>query len=129
MFKFSYKSESNVIIVTHSGAFDIEQLHKLKYVLNADFHELTEVNILLDYRNTKFIVTDNTFALEVAELIDMIPNETDQSPPLRIACLPGNAENRMVNQLYEIMTAEIEDYDYKLFDSYEEALSWLENRL
>ncbi len=127
MFEFSYNSETNVIIITHSGTFELEQLQKLKEELSAEYHELTEVNILIDYRSSRFNFGSNTLAMEVGEMIDLIPSETDPNPPLRIACLPGNTENRVVNHLYQLMTADLKDYDYKLFDSHEEALRWLEN--
>lgn len=53
MFKNSYNSETNIITTTAFGIIDAEKLEDLKVELDAGFHALEEVNILLDYRNAQ----------------------------------------------------------------------------
>ncbi len=127
MFEFQYNPNTNIIVVTHTGPMDLEILKKLKAAMQTEFGHLTEVNILLDYRKAQFHFVSNTFAIDVSEMIELIPGEEENNAHLRIACVPGNAENQMINQLYHLMTEELEYYNYKLFETYEDAMHWLEN--
>ena len=122
MIEFSYNRDDEIIYVRRSGDVHFQDL--IDYVLRLDneFSDHSRVYILDDTRGSTPVHDHTNNYRQIAEEIKKRISGYAEVKHAVIASSPGNTA---LNIIFEILTSEIENYQFRVFSTLEASTVWL----
>jgi hypothetical protein len=122
MIEFSNNRDDDIIYVRRSGDIHFEELIEYVISLDKEFREHKRVFILDDTRGSNPIHDHTNNYRQIAEDIKKRISGYAEVKHAIIASSPGNTA---LNIIFEMLTSEIGNYQFKVFSTLEASMAWL----
>ena len=121
MIKLTYNKKENIIYLERNGEIKLQDLLNNIKDIDQKFHHLKSLYIIEDTRKS----TVDFKAKDYPTIIDYIKRRINKYNKVRSAIIVNNLFDTVLSLLYEEMSKEIENYEFKTFYTKEAAKTWL----